>query len=147
MNNKWDKRFLLLAEHISEWSKDPSTRVGAVIVDNDRRILSLGYNGFPIGVNDSSERLNNKFTKLEIIKHAEENALFNCRSRPIGCTIYITHPPCSSCAGSIIQHGITSVVYAVTEKNIGFSERWKKSFELASELFEEAGVSIRGVYL
>ena len=63
----WDTRFLDLAEHISKWSKDPSTKVGAVIVDSYRRIVSTGYNGFPQGVMDSYDRLTDRDTKYEII--------------------------------------------------------------------------------
>ena len=88
---KWDTRFLSLAAHISGWSKDPSSQVGAVITDGNR-IVSLGYNGFAAGVHDTTERLVDRATKLNLTIHAEENAMnFAKRDLP-GCTAYVTHP-------------------------------------------------------
>ncbi len=75
MNEKWDKRFLELAKHVSLWSKDPSTKTGSVIVDQKRRVVSGGYNGLPIGVEDLDERLNNREIKYKMIVHCERNAL------------------------------------------------------------------------
>ena len=72
---KWDLRFLKLAEHISNWSKDPSTKVGCIIVGEDREIRSTGFNGFPRGIEDSEERLNDRTQKYPLICHAEENAI------------------------------------------------------------------------
>jgi dCMP deaminase len=72
--NKWDKNFLELAKTVSTFSKDPSTQVGAVIVDDDKRVISIGYNGFPKGVRDD-HRLDNRELKYEMIVHAEANAL------------------------------------------------------------------------
>ena len=76
MLDKWDMRFLALAEHVSEWSKDPSTQVGAVITHSrSKRVISLGFNGFPAGVEDTEERLEDRTTKYEMVVHAEQNAL------------------------------------------------------------------------
>lgn len=136
----WDKRFLELAQHIAQWSKDPSTKVGAVIVDKERRVVSLGYNGFPRCVNDTYERLNNKSVKLQLVKHAEENAIFNAIQRPTNCTIYVTHHPCASCAGSIVQSGITRVAFPSSCMDNGFGERWAESLSLAQQIFSEAKV-------
>ena len=72
---KWDKRWIGVAEHIARFSKDPSTQVGAVIVDGMNRLVSIGYNGFPRGVADDDERYNNRKTKLKLIVHAEANAI------------------------------------------------------------------------
>lgn len=130
---KYDRRFLKLAKEISTWSKDPSTRVGAVIVDNDNRIVSIGYNGFARGVSDTKDRLNDRATKYKLTIHAELNAvLFSGRSIE-GCTIY-TYPfmPCSSCASVIIQSGITKIVSI--ETNI---ERWKENFALSRTIIAE----------
>lgn len=135
---KWDKRFLGLAKVVGSWSKDPSTQVGAVIVDQKKRIISIGFNGFPTGVEDSDELLLNREEKYEIIVHAEANALMFANRSVEGCTIY-THPfqPCSKCAGLIIQAGLTRVV------SIGQNTtRWKKNFSTAAKLFGEAGVSL-----
>lgn len=137
--NKWDHRFLDLAKLVSSWSKDPSTQVGAVIVDNDNRVISLGYNGFPIGVKDNDERLTNRDTKYKIIIHAECNALLFANTNMVGCKIY-TYPfmPCPKCAGLIIQAGITEVV---SYNNM--PERWKDDFEVSKELFNESKITLK----
>jgi len=135
---KWEIRFLKLAKHISEWSKDPSTKVGAVIVDDKKRIVSVGYNGFPININDSSERLDNREIKYKMIVHAERNAIIFAQRPLIGCTIY-TYPfmPCSACAGMIIQSGIKRAVsYHTTNK------RWIDDFAITMDMFNEAGVEL-----
>ena len=133
----WDKRFLDMAKLISTWSKDPSTKVGAVVVDEDRRIVSLGYNGFPFGISDD-KRLDNREMKYKMVVHAECNALLFCSEPPVGCTIY-TYPfmPCPKCAGMIIQTGISKVV-SYENKN----ERWKEDFILSREMFKESGVEL-----
>jgi len=136
----WDTRFLDLTEHISKWSKDPSTKVGAVIVDSQRRIVSTGYNGFPVGVMDSYDRLTNRDNKYEMIIHAEANAILFAHQRMNGMTLYTTpFQPCSRCASLIIQSGISRVIsYEIEESK----NRWVDSFKLAKELFEEAGVEL-----
>lgn len=141
----WDKRFLDLAHHIAQWSKDPSTKVGAVIVDEERRVVSLGYNGLPRNVDDSYERLNNKSVKLQLVKHAEENAILNSLQRPVNCTLYVTHHPCASCAGSIIQSGITRVAFPSSCMDNGFGERWAESLSLAQQIFSEANVICKAI--
>lgn len=133
---KYDRRFLSLAKEISTWSKDPSTRVGSVIVDKDNRIVSVGYNGFARNVKDSKERLNNRDTKYSLTIHAEVNAiLFSDRSLD-GCSIY-TYPfmPCSSCASVIIQKGLSRIISIETD-----IERWKKNLSLSRDIIAESGV-------
>lgn len=136
--SKWDKWFLGLAEYVSTASKDPSTKVGAVIVDKDRRVVSIGYNGFPKGVEDSEDRLNNRDLKYQYIVHAERNALLFANKSSENCTIY-TYPfmPCSVCAGMIIQSGIKKVI-SFYEKN----SRWVDNFRISSKMFHEAGVEV-----
>ena len=140
-STKWDKRFLDLAKLCGSWSKDPSTQVGAVIVDDNNRIVSIGFNGFPQGVEDSEERLIDRETKYDIIVHAEANALMFANKSVEGCTLY-TWPfqPCSRCAGLIIQSGIKRVVSVVHD-----DERWKKNFTTARQLFKEAGIILEWV--
>ena len=79
MSDKWDKRFLELAKHISDWSKDPSTstKVGCIVVGEDREIRSTGFNGFPRGIEDKTERLEDREQKYPMICHAEENAIMH----------------------------------------------------------------------
>lgn len=76
-HTNWDIRFLELASHVSTWSKDPNTKVGAVIANENRQVLSLGYNGFPRGVEDKKSRYEDRATKLLFVAHAERNALDN----------------------------------------------------------------------
>ena len=77
MSGKWDVRFIELAKHISLWSKDPSTKVGCVVVGEDREIRSTGFNGFPRGIDDDDERLMDREKKYPLICHAEENAIMH----------------------------------------------------------------------
>lgn len=135
---KWDRRFLELAEHISCWSKDPSTKVGAVITDQKNRVVSVGYNGLPMGVEDTDERLNNRDLKYKMIVHGERNAMLFA-GRPLDdCTLF-TWPfmPCSVCASMVIQAGITRVVAPFSE-----NPRWVEDFKLTEQLFVEAGVNL-----
>tara|TARA_R100000278_G_C5462722_1_gene161509 strand:+ start:176 stop:610 length:435 start_codon:yes stop_codon:yes gene_type:complete len=133
---KWDKRFLELAKLVGSWSKDPSTQVGAVIVDDNKRIVSIGFNGFPKGVKDSEKRLVDREEKYAIIVHAEANALMFANTSVEGCTLY-TWPfqPCSRCAGLIVQSGIKRVVSVVHDES-----RWKKNFDTSREILHEAGI-------
>lgn len=139
MENKWHIRFLKLAEFIAQWSKDPSTKVGAVIVDEKRRIVSTGYNGFAIGVDDSENRLADRTIKYPIILHAEENAMSFAKQNLDNCSLYVSGlPPCAHCASLIIQSGIKNV-YAW---NLDIPERWRYSINLTNQLFCEAGVKL-----
>jgi len=134
---KWDLRFLEMSELVSSWSKDPSTKVGSVIVDNDRRVISLGYNGFPKGVADN-DRLNDREEKYKIVVHAERNALLFANTDVKNCSIF-TYPfmPCPICAGMIIQSGISRVVSLKSN-----NERWEKDFEISRKMFQEADIQL-----
>jgi dCMP deaminase len=103
-----------LAREISTWSKDPSSKIGAVIVNDDRRILATGYNGFPKGIEDTEERLNDRDQKYPRIVHAETNALMNALYSGVsvkGATMYVYGlPVCPECTKSIISAGIKRVV-------------------------------------
>src|SRR5260370_144484 len=103
MNNDWKLHFLELAIMISTRSKDPSAKVGAIIVDAERRIVGSGYNGFPRHVSDDPERYTNRETKLRMVVHAEVNAILNSTKSVRGCTLISTRAPCCACSGVIIQ--------------------------------------------
>lgn len=134
----WDKWLLGLAEYVSTASKDPSTKVGAVIVDQDRRIVSVGYNGLPRGVEDSNERLHNRDIKYKMILHAERNCLLFSQRNIKDCIMYVfPMMPCASCASMIIQSGIKKVVAPHND-----NPRWIADFEMSKELFKEAGVEL-----
>lgn len=135
----WDRRFLAMAAHVATWSKDPSTQCGAIIADPSHRIISQGYNGFPAGVIDSKERLHDRDVKLRMTIHAEMNALLHARQSLSGCTIYVhPMPPCAQCAAAIIQSGIRRIV--ATSPTEAQRNRWGSDLELASAMYDEAGV-------
>ena len=145
MSLKWDRRFLGLARHISEWSKDPSTQVGCVVVGPDREIRSTGFNGLPRGIEDSVERLGSRALKYPLICHAEENAIMHAARIGLalkGCTAYVTWPPCTRCARSLIQAGVQEVVYP---SEVDIPERWVEDFTISKDMFGEAGVFVREV--
>ena len=137
----WSLRYLELARHIAAWSKDPSTKVGAVIVRPDNTIASVGYNGFPRGVSDT--QLDNREYKLQRTIHAEMNAILSAKEPLSGYTLYVTLAPCSHCAAAIIQSGIKSVYFdndMTTNK-----PKWTDSFAVSYEMFMESGVEIIGL--
>src|ERR1700691_660374 len=137
-NEKWDHRFLALSQHISLWSKDPSTKVGSVIVDAKRRVVSCGYNGLPQGVEDSPERLNNRDIKYKIIVHAERNAIIFSHIDLNGMTLYVWPlMPCATCASLIIQSGINRVVAPISN-----NPRWIDDFSLTKQLFKESSITL-----
>jgi len=133
--DKWDLRFLALSQHIAGWSKDDSTQVGAVIADPDRRVVSIGFNGYPKGVAD---QILSREQKLLRTVHAEANALHFANRDVHGCSIYITHPPCCNCAAHLIQRGISRVIFYAPSPY--FLERWGDSFKESLRMFREAKV-------
>ena len=136
--DKWDLRYYELARHISEWSKDPSTKCGAVAVGRYGQILSTGYNGFPRGIKDDPERLEDRSTKYETIIHAEMNCIYNAALSGIslkGSTLYVYGLPiCSQCGLGIIQSQIKKVVFSMDN----LPKRWKGSCSKTLELFRES---------
>ncbi len=143
MMTDWDNRFLQLAKHISEWSKDPSTQVGCVVVGPDRELRSTGFNGLPRGIEDNEQRLNNREIKYPLICHAEENAIMHAARIGMSlkdCTAYVTWPPCTRCARSLIQAGISTIVYP---KDIEIPDRWMEDFNLSLNMLKEANISLK----
>jgi dCMP deaminase len=133
---KWDIRYLQLARTVASWSKDPSTKTGAVIVSPENFLVSIGYNGFPRGVEDTSERLNDREQKYKLIVHCERNAIISAKRDLTGSTLY-TWPfmSCAPCAGMVIQTGIKRCVAPLNN-----NPRWQADFELTAKMFSEAGV-------
>jgi dCMP deaminase len=137
----WDQYFMGVAELSAMRSKDPSTQVGACIVNDRRRIIGIGYNGFPYGVDDDQfpwendkEWLN---TKYPYVVHAEPNAILNATVPLDDATLYVTLFPCNECAKLIIQSGIKEVVY--------LSDKYHEQdmFKASRRMFESAGVHYR----
>lgn len=134
----WDYRFLELAKHIAQWSKDPSTKVGAVIVRPDRTIASVGYNGFPRGVWDQAERYNDRQQKYPMVVHAEMNAILSSKEPLSGYTIYVNPvSPCATCSGAIIQSGIKRVVALAA---IGSLPNWTEHTKITRLMYQEAEI-------
>jgi dCMP deaminase len=136
---KWHRRFLRLAAEIAEFSKDPSTKVGCILV-RDRRIISTGYNGFPRGISDSFDRLLDRDKKYEMTVHAEINAVTTAALHGVsteGSTAYVTFQPCSRCAAVLINAGIKEV-YVTADSLI--PDRWLDNMVLAANLLKEAGI-------
>ena len=137
----WDKRFFDLAEYISGWSKDRSTKVGAVIV-KDNRIISTGYNGFPAGFNDDIDSRHERPVKYNYTEHSERNAIYNAARKGDStkdATIYLQWFPCADCARGIIQSGIIKVVCTKPDFN---HERWGESFKMSYEMLTECKIEI-----
>jgi dCMP deaminase len=138
--SKWDRRFLELAEQVGGWSKDESTQVGAVIADG-KRVVSVGFNGFAQGCDDSSPLYRNRELKLKRVVHAEVNAILFAGRPLTGCTLYVfPFMPCAACAAIVIQAGITRVVAPECPKDK--FERWKADMVAAMGQFAEADVKL-----
>ena len=138
----WDEYFMGIALLSSMRSKDPSTQVGACIVNSEKRILSMGYNGMPHCCDDDVypwDRQGNPLdSKYLYVCHAELNAILNCSTGKVrGCTVYTTLFPCNECAKAIIQSGITEVVYMMDK----YAE--SDSVKASKRMFDAAGVLYR----
>jgi len=138
----WNKKYLLLAQHISSWSKDPSTKVGAVAVGGVGQILATGFNGFPRGIDDNKKRLTNREEKYKLVVHAEMNCIYNATHDGVSLkdsTLYVWGlPVCSECAKGVIQVGIKHIVMP---SYLDLPEKWFNSFEQTKKVFDEAGVT------
>lgn len=130
---------LQLAQHVAGWSKDPSTKVGAVIMQPDRRVVSLGYNGFPRGVHDHDARYADRETKLRFVCHAERNALDNADLSLRNCSLYVTFQPCADCTKSMIQKGITRLVTVVDPTRVNY---YNDFVNHSLPMLQEAGVEV-----
>lgn len=135
--NKWDLRFMTMAELVASWSKDPSTKVGAVITDPNNRIVSTGFNGPARNVEDVFK---SREQKLMRTIHAEENAILFAQTNLGAHNIYITHPPCARCAAKIIQVGIFEVYFKKPSED--FLSRWKDDYEETLLQFKESEVDV-----
>jgi dCMP deaminase len=140
---KWDHRFLDMAKNISDWSKDPSTKVGSIAVDPIKKnIISTGYNGFPRGILDAVERYEHKPTKYKLVVHSEMNLIYNATFNGVslnGSTLYVYGlPVCSECAKGIIQVGVKRVVMWTGDKKV--PDNWQDSWVDTENMFKEAGV-------
>jgi len=129
-----------MARHVATLSKDPSTKVGAVIFDTKRRIVSAGYNGFARGVPDDPALLEDRETKYKLILHAEKNAILFATAPLDGCTLVVTHPCCAQCAALLVQAGIKHVIWP--KPDAAFLARWAEDLKLTRMQFAAAGVQV-----
>ena len=140
LSNKWDIRYLELAKHISSWSKDPSSKIGAVAIGDKGQVLAQGYNGFPRNIVDTDIRLQDREEKYNYIVHAEMNVIYNASYNGVSLdnsTLYVYGlPVCNRCALGIIQVGISRVV--MPRQTI--TDRWSQSWSMSKALFKEACV-------
>jgi dCMP deaminase len=140
-NPKWDQRYLKLAYEVSQWSKDPSSKIGAITVGAKGQVLSQGFNGFPRGLKDDFTRLNDRELKYKFVVHAEMNTIYNATYNGVsldGSTLYVYGLPiCSECAKGVIQVGIKRVVMP---KTVDMPEKWRESWATSALFFLEAGV-------
>jgi dCMP deaminase len=138
---KWDLRFLELAEHVAGWSRDPSTKCGAVLVRHDKTVISLGFNGFPRHMHDHPWRYANREVKYQRVVHCEMNAILSAREPLHGATLY-TWPflTCDRCAVHVIQAGISRVVAPVAGADA--LARWGDAFQRTLDYYAECGVLV-----
>ena len=146
---RWDRRFLDLAKQVSTWSKDPSTQVGAILVNEYRQIVGTGYNGLPRGVTDAPERLHDRATKYAMTVHAEANALMLAGTRARGATLYV-YPGfpepfmCAECCKLAIQAGVSGIVgYGIYHPLNLLVQRWQESNRYSGIMWKEAGKWVR----
>ena len=143
-SEKWHTRFMEVADLVATWSKDTSTKVGAIVVGPDREIRSTGYNGIVRGVSDEIPERLERPTKYDFTEHAERNAVYNAcliGASLKGCVIYVTAMPCPDCARAIIQSGIKMVV----TRKVKIDENspvgtWRDKLVYSEQMFTEAGI-------
>jgi len=137
----WDECFMRIAHVIAERSKDPNTQAGAVIANDNKIIIGLGYNGFPRGIHDDDLPWGREGklseTKYAYVVHAEENAIYNSNAKTDGCVLYCTLFPCNECVKTIIQNGIKEIVYE--------SDKYHKDdiWTASRNMLDKAGVTYR----
>lgn len=140
---KWTTRYLSLAREVSQWSKDPSRKIGAVAIGSSGQVLSQGYNGFPRGIRDSDERYNNREIKYKFVVHAEMNCIYNATMNGVslaGSKLYVWGLPiCGECAKGVLQVGIKEV-YWTTDQEI--PPIWAESLTWTEFLLNEAGIQL-----
>lgn len=133
-----------MAKEVATWSKDPSSKIGAVAVGKHGQILSTGYNGFPRGIKDLEERWNNRPEKYKYVVHAEMNAIYNATLNGVSLLdsdIFVYGLPiCKECAKGLIQSGVKRIF--IHDDSIHKSIAWKSDWDISKELFNEAGVQI-----
>lgn len=141
LQDKWDRRFLEMARLVASWSKDPSTKTGAVIVRPDRTVASVGFNGFPKWMEDHPHLYEDRAEKYSRIVHCEMNSLLHCKDDVKGYTLYtVPFMSCDRCAVHMIQAGIIRFVFPTpTDDQLS---RWGESFKKTRQYAQECGIKM-----
>lgn len=140
----WDSCMLEVAFNVSKMSKDPSTKVGSVIVSVDKKRVSFGYNGFPPGFPDrikwwsERDRYSDDFCKYDLVSHAEDNAISQAKCDVSGWTLYCTHRPCLECAKRIVKEKISRVVFCLDQSAVKMDVNALK----VNKFFDMGGVEL-----
>jgi dCMP deaminase len=140
---QWCDRFMRLADEVASWSKDPKGGVGAVLVDDRKRVIGVGFNGFPDRIPDDPALLADQEAKLPRMIHAEMNAVLNAVAPVHGSSMFTTLAPCAECAKLLIQAGVVAVYRRPHPEHRHKS--WTESFRIAETILGEAGVEIETV--
>lgn len=146
----FDEWYLKGCYWVSEKSKDPSTKIGCILVNQNNRIISCGYNGIPKGLDDSDERLNNRIEKYKFVEHAERNCIYSAAQHGISTlnsTLYINGYPCCDCARAIISAGINKIVihkefYDIMISQISNDKTWLYDIDISKNMLIEANIEI-----
>lgn len=143
----WNEYFILGASWVKIKSKDQSTKIGCIVVDEAHSIRATGFNGFPRGIDDTNPQFHERPTKYQVTEHAERNAIFDAARAGVsleGCTMYLAHDPvrgiCTGCARGIIQSGIKKLVGPRNKYSGKKTMEMSHDLDLAYHLLQEAGV-------
>ena len=146
---KWDNRYVRLAQEVATWSKDPSTKVGAVLVRPNNSVASTGFNGFPPGHDDSPALYADRAYKYQHVVHAEINALeFLTGETPSGFTLYTSFPCCPNCMEAAVKAGVTAVVFPPIQfagKDEAWVKQWNELIDRSLEIARTNGIQVRWV--
>jgi len=139
-----------MAAMVANWSKDPDKQVGAVVVNQENRVMAVGFNGFARGVEDTPERLFDKPTKLALMLHAEDNAIEQATKLWTGadamCTLYVYPcPPCAACANRIVRAGFVGRVVCPTVNLQEENSSWTAQQLMAQSILTEVGIACEGL--
>lgn len=143
--DRWDRRYVGLAQHVAGWSKDPSTKVGAVLVRPNNSVASTGFNGFPPGHDDSPELYADRGYKYQHVVHAEVNALNFLGSPATGFTLYTSFPCCLDCVERAGKAGVVRIVYPrldVSGREASWVAEWRERLEKAQEVAQRYGIEV-----
>lgn len=144
--DRWDRRYVGLAQHVAGWSKDPSTKVGAVLVRPNNSVASTGFNGFPPGHDDSPELYADRGYKYQHVVHSEVNALNFLGSPAEGFTLYTSFPCCPNCMEAAGKAGVKRVAFPplpTIDKDPAWVDFWTRQIQDSLNVASEYGIEVR----